>query len=244
MKKLKLLSIFIFTIILFISAVSVIYIKKNGHIETNLDEYMPKNHPAFVYSDRAEEDFNIKDGLLFVITSSETIYNSDTLSRIKQLTKELSKTDGIIEVNSLYSAENIIGSDNSLDVKRFYKRVPKNSDKLIELTKNVKKNEMVYGRIVSKDEKSTLVIAEIEEDVFSDRFYENMIALAKKYDGKDRVRIAGRPIVEGTMANLGPKDMKSMVPIVIAIILIVLFMILRSVRNTLLTLLVVLFSTI
>ena len=33
---------------------------ENSRMETDLDEYMPQDHPAFVYSDQAEEWFNIK----------------------------------------------------------------------------------------------------------------------------------------------------------------------------------------
>jgi predicted RND superfamily exporter protein len=38
-----------------------------------------------------------------------------------------------------------------------------------------------------------------------------------------KVYVAGRPIVEGTMALLGPADMKKMVPIVLLVIFVVLF---------------------
>ncbi|MBU2506789.1 MAG: MMPL family transporter, partial [Bacteroidetes bacterium] len=52
-----------------------------------------------------------------------------------------------------------------------------------------------------------------------------------------------RPIIEGTMALLGPADMKKMVPIVVFVIILVLYLTLRSVRSTMLTIAVVLFST-
>ncbi len=36
-----------------------IMMRKNTRMETDLDEYMPQEHPAFVYSNQAEEWFNI-----------------------------------------------------------------------------------------------------------------------------------------------------------------------------------------
>jgi hypothetical protein len=41
--------------------------KSNTRMETDLDKYMPEQHPAFVYSNMAEEWFNIKDGIIIAI---------------------------------------------------------------------------------------------------------------------------------------------------------------------------------
>jgi len=50
--------------------------KSNSRMETDLDKYMPQHHPAFVYSNQAEEWFNIKDGIIIAIENQKGIYNS------------------------------------------------------------------------------------------------------------------------------------------------------------------------
>ena len=241
--KAKIISVLLLILMLVFTALSIFYIKKNAYIETNLDKYMPQNHPAFVFSNKAEEEFNIKDAILFVVNNENGIYNPETLKNIKKLSKELKKIKGITKITSLYTADNIVADDGSLTVKRFYKRIPKSEKKLKKLKEAVINNDMVYGRIVSKDNKSTLIIADIKDDAFTDEFYEKMINIAKKHSGHDKVMVAGRPIIEGTMGKLGPKDMKKMVPIVLIVIVVILFFIMRSFRNTFFTTLVVGFST-
>jgi len=220
--------------------------KSNSRMETDLDKYMPQNHPAFVYSNKAEEWFNIKDGIIIAIENQEGIYNSGTIQKVKDLTKALQKMKEINkhDVTSLYTADNIIGTEDGMDVKAFFKKVPKTEAALQKLQRNVRNNEMIFGRLVSTDEKVTVIIAEINDDVFSQDFYHRILKLSKQYEGPEKIYVAGRPIVEGTMAYLGPRDMKKMVPIVILVIIIVLLLVLRSVKSTLLTLLVVLFSTV
>ena len=215
-------------------------------METNLDKYMPQDHPAFVFSDKAEEWFDIKDGIIIAIENPQGIYNAGTLKKVKDLTRALGKFKEIDknDVTSLYTAENIIGTELGLDVKSFFKKVPKGEEALKNLQKAVFSNEMIYGRLVSLDEKVTIIIAEIGDDVFSQAFYHRILELAKQYEGPEKIHVAGRPIVEGTMAYLGPKDMKQMVPIVILVIVLVLWVILGSLKSTVLTMLVVLFSTI
>ncbi len=221
--------------------------KENTKMETNLDKYMPHDHPAFIYSDKAEGWFDIKDGIIVAIENKNGVFNSETLDTLKQLTKRLQKMPEIekSDVTSLYTADNIVGSEDGMDVKAFFKRVPKTPEKLQKLKMNVKNNEMIFGRLVSTDETVTVIIAEIGDDVFTQDFYNRILEMAETSENDHiKIHVAGRPIVEGTMALLGPADMKKMVPIVLLVIFIVLFIILRSFKGTLITLGVVFFSTI
>lgn len=145
---------------LIITVFFFIQMKSKASMETNLDKYMPQNHPAFIYSDEAEEWFNIKDGIIIAIENANGIYNSETLQKIKQITKDLQKFDEIekSDVTSLYTADNIVGTEDGMDVKAFYKRVPKTPEKLDVLQQKVKANEMVMGRLVSSDEDRKSVV--------------------------------------------------------------------------------------
>ena len=222
--------------------------KSNARMETNLDEYMPDEHPAFVYSDEAEGWFNIKDGIIIAIENPDGIYTTETLQKIKDLTKRLQKFEEIekVDVTSLYTADNIVGTEDGMDVKAFFKRVPSSEEKLQDLREKVKSNDMVYGKLVSTNETVSIIIARIGDDVFSQEFYQELLDLAHEFGetGEENVYIAGRPIVEGTMAVLGPADMKRMVPIVFLIIIVVLYALLRNFKSTFLILSVVSFSSI
>jgi len=233
-------------ITIIISAAFFYFMKENSRMETDLDKYMPQDHPAFVFSDQAEEWFGINDGIIVALENKKGVFNSETLDTLKQLTKTLQKMEEIekADVTSLYTADNIIGTEDGMDVKAFFKKVPKSDSTLNVLQHNVKNNEMVYGRLVSTDETVTVIIAEIQDDIFTQEFYNEILETTAKFQTQDiKVHVAGRPIVEGTMALLGPADMKKMVPIVLLVITLVLFVMLRSVKSTLLTMGVVFFST-
>ncbi len=218
----------------------------NTHLETDLDEYMPQQHPAFVYSNQAEEWFDIKDGIIIAIENPEGIYNTASLQKLKSLTKALQKLEQIEkdDVFSLYTADNIIGTEDGMDVKAFFKKVPADSDALLELRDKVRTNDMVAGRLISADETTALIIAEIGDDLFSQGFYHELLDLAAGFEGPEKIYVAGRPIVEGSLASLAPKDMKTMAPLVILAIMIILFLVLKSVKSTILNILIVLLSTI
>lgn len=232
---------------LIISALFFMQMKQNTRMETDLDKYMPQDHPDFVYSDQAEEWFGINDGIIVAIENQKGVFNTATLDTLKQLTRRLQKMDEIekADVTSLYTADNIVGTEDGMDVKAFYKRVPTSVEGINELKFNVENNEMTFGRLVSLDETVTVVIAEIRDDVFTQEFYQEILSLAASYETTDiKIHVAGRPIVEGTMALLGPADMKKMVPIVLLVIALALFIMLRSIKSTILTMAVVFFSVV
>lgn len=235
----------VFAVVAAISVVFFVGVAGNTRMETDLDEYMPKDHPAFAYSDQAEEWFDIKDGIIVAIEHPDGVYNHGTLSKVKDLTKELQRHDRIekSDVTSLYTADNITGTEDGLDVRAFYSRVPESESELAALRASVRANDMMQGRLVSADETVTLIIAEIGDDAFSQEFYREILTLTETYEGPEKLYVAGRPIVEGTMAYLAPKDMKRMVPIVVLIITVVLALVLRSPKSTIFTLLVVVLST-
>ena len=233
-------------IVLVITVFFFYKMRTNSRMETNLDKYMPQNHPAFVYSNKAEKWFDIKDGIIIAIENDNGVFNPTTLTKVKKLTKELQRMKEINknDVTSLYTADNIVSTEDGLDVRRFYKRVPKDSAALAALRQKVITNDMVFGKLVSKDEKVAIVVARIKSDVFTQKFYHQLLKLAHKYEGPEKIYVAGRPIVEGTLAYLGPRDMRRMVPIVIVVIIAVLFLLLRSWKSTLMTITVVLLSSI
>ena len=218
----------------------------NAKLETDLDEYMPSGDPAFIASDEAEELFGIKDGILVVIEHPETLYNPGTLEKIRDITLALGEKFPQInaeKITSLYTAENITGSEWGMEVEPFYIQIPRDAEELRILKEKVQNNSMVNGKIVSADGRSSLIVAEIKDNAFTQEFYAQLKKFAAEFEGPETLRIAGRPIIEGELAILGPKDMSRMAPLVLLLMGAILFILLRSVRDTIINLVIVLFGT-
>ena len=86
----------------------------NGfRVETDLNKYMPNDHPAFIYSRQAEEWFDIADGVMVAVSNPNGIYNAQTLKKIDDLSAALADLDGINgeKIISLSTADNIKESE-------------------------------------------------------------------------------------------------------------------------------------
>jgi len=228
-----------------LTVVSALVLKSHMRMETNLDAYMPRTHPAFVFSDEADERFNIRDAILIAVEHPDSVYNPGTLSKIMQIEDALVAFDEIeaADVTSLHTADNILGTADGLDVRKFYTDAPADDAACVAIRDRVRGNDMINGRLVSADEKTTLIKVDLAKGTFSNDLYNRIQKLAASFSGPETLHVAGRPIVEGTMAILGPKDMARMGPLVILVIALVLFIVLKSVIRMIIALSVVLMST-
>ncbi len=239
--------VLVMTIVVILTALSFWQMGQHARVETNLDKYMPSEHPAFIYSDQAESWFNIKDAFIFVVENPDGLFTSGTLNKIKTITKKLQKMSQIEKgnVTSLYTLDNIVSSDVGMDVRPFFTKVPEDSAGLARIREAVTGNDMIMGRMVSHDETATIIVAELEGDVvFDEALYNQIQETAEEFRGPENIYFAGRPVVEGTLAQLAPEDMKKMIPIVLLVIILVLLLTLRSFKSLLVTLFIVILSTI
>ncbi len=230
-------------LLLLLTTGAVILIAQRAELETDLDEYMPSNHPLFVQSKENSEIFAIEDSILIAIESPTTIYNTETLKKIRQLSIELPKKFKEIsdkKISSLYTADNIKADDWGLLVTTFYESVPETSAEMESLRASVRANEMIYKRIVSEDETATLIMFEIVDRTDTKQFQKELSDYIDQYEGPETIYVAGRAIVEGALAELGPADMAKMFPLVIIVMTILLLLLLKSIRHTIINLIIVL----
>ncbi|OHD21532.1 MAG: hypothetical protein A2Y38_17995 [Spirochaetes bacterium GWB1_59_5] len=229
-----------------VTALAVLSVVSGFRMETNLDTYMPRTHPAFVFSDEADERFMIRDAILVAVEHPDSVFNPATLQKLIDIEDDLLALEGLsgARVNSIHTGDNILATEDGLDVRRFYTQAPADQEGADLIALAVRGNDMIAGRLVSQDERTALIIVELPESGFSRDLYDRIQRIADKRTGPETLHIAGRPIVEGTLAALGPADMARMGPLVLLVITAVLMLVLRQPRRTLITLSVVVFSTI
>ena len=247
MKKITQQPLPVLLVILVISILFVLQIADNAQLETDLDEYMPSEHPAFVASDLASEEFGITDSILIAIEHPESIYNPGTFNTIQEISEQLPEAfEELLDegITSLYHADNITGSEWGLEVGPFFEDIPESQEEFDLLREQVASNEMVYGSVVSLDETSTIIVFPLDEAADTKTLEKELSEYITRYEGPETIYIAGRPIVEGALASLGPADMARMFPIVMITMIVLLYLLLRSVRHTILNMVIVLLGTI
>ncbi len=221
---------------------------KGTRMETDIEAFLPQHNPAIVFDNMVEDIFGVKSDMMLTVVNKgpEGIYNTGSLALLKRLTGKLEAMKGIIseDVDSLANLDNIVGTEEGMDVKPFMEEVPETGEEINALRDAVRGNNMYRGTIVSEDEKAAVIFARLEDGVNESEIYHKVKAMVAEEDlGSNEVLFAGRPILEGLIGIQSKEDSKNFLVVVIVIVAI-LFLTFRSLRGVLLPLLVVIASVI
>ncbi len=211
----------------------------------NDDAELPKDDPIIATNDRFSEIFGEKH-LVMVGIKSDDIFRPSTLQKVIRLSEELKKVDGIVEdeITSLATANNIKGREWGLEVGPFMEEVPQTPDELEQLKHDIRTNKLIYGRLVSTDETSTMIFANINADYDQGRVYDQVHAIVSQFDGPEKFYVFGDPIMSQEI-DLGIQhDIEILLPIALTLVLIGFYISFRSVRGVLIPFTVVILTII
>ncbi|TSE09242.1 efflux RND transporter permease subunit [Aquimarina algiphila] len=213
--------------------------------KNNQDSELPKDDPIVKTNDYLEEVFGKKD-VLIVGIETENIFNKKTLNKIINISKEIETVEGVIgdEITSLSTINNIQGKDWGLDVGPLMEEVPASKQEIWELRKEVFSNELVIGRLVSKDAKFTSIIANLNEDYDQTIVYNQISEIIKKYEGDEKFYLAGAPINSHEIDTGIQDDVNLLLPLGLLLVLIGYFISFRSAKGVILPFVVVILSII
>jgi len=204
-------------------------------VASNFKDDLPANDPIIQTESYFQEIFGKKDLLFIGIEKTPTIYNTSTLKKVQDISKEIKHLSGIIEdeVISLSTANNIKGRYWGLEVGAFMKDVPQTDEELDQLRRDVQKNDIFYGRLVSKDETMTTIFANIKKlsGNEKDRLVEEIYSLTKRYEGPEKFYFGGDPIGNYEIERGIQHDFNRLIPFAFLLILIGFYISFRRLRG-------------
>lgn len=213
-----------------------LYHLKKLTIQTNIGDFAPQRHPYMLVQNRLTEIFGGLNQVSIAIEVKEgDIFNRDTLKKVCTLTEQLYLMDGInagrIVSLSARKIKKVTAYEDGFKKERLLRRPPTSEKEMNALKMTIMRNPMLYGPIVSKDFKSTLIQADFESDVPSKRIFKELRKIAEvEEDSNTKIYIGGRPILEGWLDFYIPKMMKVFVGTLI-IMIIILYMAFKSKRG-------------
>ena len=142
------------------------YHAKNIELVANLSNMFPQNHPFVKTHNRFQDSFGGANLMLIMVAVKEgDIFNQDTLGKIYRITDELQYIPGVNRTKifsiGARKVKNISVTDWGLTAKPLMEEVPGTEENLAYLRKAIYSNDMVYGSLVSLDDKAALIVADL-----------------------------------------------------------------------------------
>lgn len=226
-------------VILIISAAliisSALFIPKMTK-DTSYDAFLPKDDPILTFRNKTKEVFGLKDPMVIAIVNENGVYNTETLKLVQELSDALKTVKGIDpdQITSLYTENNIVGTEDGLDVNPFYEIDELSNDKAKEVKLAIDDFELYQGSLVSKDHTTTLILAEMLDsyDKKQHEVYKSLIKLLDTYQpNNSKLYLAGEGAVSGYLIKYIDEDAMKTNPFAAVVISIILIFAYRRLRG-------------
>lgn len=179
------------------------YQLKNLSFQTNIGDFYPLKHPYLKIQNRLNEIFGgLNQVSLAIEVKNGTILNPATLDKVWQITNELYLTEGInagrVVSLSARKVKHVEANEEGFVTEWLMHDPPKTQQDLETLKERITRNPLVYGPMVSKDFKATLIQADFESTVSSRKIFDILQGLKHRYeDTNNSIYICGQPVLQG-----------------------------------------------
>jgi predicted RND superfamily exporter protein len=179
------------------------YQLRNLSFKTNLGDFYPLKHPYLKIQNRLNEIFGGLNQISIAIeVKNGTILNLVTLDKVWQITNRLYLTEGInagrVVSLSARKIKHVEANEEGFRTEWLMHDPPSTPEELRTLKNRILVNPLVYGPIVSRNFKATLIQADFESGVLSRKIFDVLQEIKKKYEDENNIiYISGQPILQG-----------------------------------------------
>ncbi|MBN2343491.1 MAG: RND family transporter [Deltaproteobacteria bacterium] len=221
-------------IIVIFVAVTVAAAFQLRHIEldTEMKNQLPVDLPTRKNLTQIEKLFGGTD-MIMIVLSADDILDIDVIHRLKEMSKKFEHIKEFDRVITLFTAKHISAECGELVVEQAIRRIPKSEKQKETLRHDLKENELVYGNIVSKDFKHTVLIGFLATDASDEKVVGQLEQLIKQTKGPGDALIGGMPVTRVKLSKDIRKDMSRFLPVGLVLMFIFLLLCFREARGVL-----------
>jgi predicted RND superfamily exporter protein len=209
----------------------------------SFDGELPNNDPIIVQYEIVREHFDKRPAVLIGI-EADNIYSPETLRKIVTITKAAEKIPFVLkdEIKSLATVENIRSETWGIEFHNFLDSIPQDQKTLRVLQEQVMSNNLVYGKLVSKDHKLAIIAANLEDDFEGEAVFLAANSIVEQMQGPETIHVTGAPILVEEVQQGISGDTSKLIPIAIIIVFFGFHFCFRKARATLLPAVMVILS--
>lgn len=199
-------------------------------IDSSVEALVVEGDPDRVFFDTFQEHFDSHE-FLVVAMSSYRVFTTRNLSALADLTQSLKVVDGVSDVTSLTTVEDIIGTEEDFFVGPFIEEIPETEEALRELRIAALGNPLYRDVLISGDAKTASAVVELEPALGGEGESRTIDAIDRVADSTRfgaRIHLAGKPVLDHFAALSMKEDLRRFIPLTIALMAVILWTLLRN----------------
>ena len=225
------------TIITVLLAVTVLLGSGLPKLETknNYESDLPQDDRIIMQNRQVEDVFGKRDELIIVICAPDVLRPA-TLAKISAITEELKEIPGVVsyETLSLATADHIGWNNAELKVGPLMREIPSSQEAVEQLRREINKDVLLAGRLVSKDYTRAIILARLGEGYDQSTVAGEAEKIISRYAGPEKIYLLGDPIIGEEVDRAIERDVKKLFPIAVGLILCLFFLFFRTAQGLIL----------
>jgi len=208
--------------------------------DTRADAFLAADNPALLYRDKVKAQFGLSDPMVIAVVREGQggIFNPQTLALVDRLTWEVSDLPNIDaeRVISLATENNIVGTQDGMDVDPFFDPVPVTQQQADAVRRAIDDFPLYQGSLVAKDGHATLIVAEMIDENLAEQTYGEILAIVEQIavNNGEELHVAGEGAIAGYLGSYIDADAQRLNPLAGLVITLIILLAFRRLAPALL----------
>jgi len=193
-------------------------------VDTDVLNFFPEDDPDVRFFKETGGKFG-SNYINFVALESKDIFTFESLSKVRKITKAVTKVNGVKQVLSITNILDTSQLRDGISVTHLVPAeiIPKDKSRLEKLRKKALGNNMLVGNIISANGKAALISVRIEENADKENVAREIKKAAAKGGPGANLYFGGFSMVMEYMSSLIARDMSKLIPITFLIVILMLY---------------------
>lgn len=225
-------------LVLFLVVVTAFMGYKAKDVEMSYDfaQTVPNDDPDMVDFQQFKQLFGEDGNLVAMAFKDSSLYKLDNFERLRHLSLELNKLEGINSVLSLPLIKRLEKdtAERKFQVRPIFKDLENNEDQFDSLLNTALDQKFYSGRLINEKNGATIILISINKEYLnsSKRLFltQNILDAGKKFEEQTGIEVhyAGLPFVRSVIAGKVSKEMKLFLYLSAGITSLILFLFFRT----------------
>jgi predicted RND superfamily exporter protein len=213
----------------------------NVRINSDLESYMPDSMESKRNNKLVNDVFGNNEPLIIIIESDDVL-NTSTLKRIDDLSNSFIENASFKQVLSLFQSKNIRSESGMMVVDPVVQSIPETDFEREALRADIKKNDLVYGLVVSENFRYALIMLSTNKTGNDAELMQIVKETIASVPGDEKVYITGQAYLRDEANNKIGRDLVMLLPVGLLMMLLFLWLSFREYKAVLLPFSVVVLS--
>ena len=188
-------------------------------IDSSVEHLLASNDPNRAYAEKIRGLFGSDDiGVIGLVT--DNIYTPAVLEKLKTLTAQVEKVDGVQSVTSLTNVPDLIA--NVVEPPLLIPQIPTTPEAMAALQKKIEENP-IYLNLAARDGTGAALIISFknltDEEFAQKQIDEKLQAIIDRERGTDKIYLTGMQNIKINSVKLMQQDLKTFIPLSLAVII-------------------------